>query len=209
MQNPTWSWTPTARTLSGCTRTCSRISGRTQKPAGISRAQELDPLSGLVTAMGGQFLLHAGMTDEAITRLREAIELDPKSRVAHSFAASAYIQKGLFEEAIAEAGAACALTPANTQPAALKAYANARLGKWADARHALEKLLELSKNRYVPPFNIALVYMGFDEHGEALTWLERGLEKRDPRMAFLKVEPKWKQLRANPRYTRLLCRLNF
>jgi TolB-like protein len=42
---------------------------------------------------GRAFLLHAGQTDGAIDRLREALELDPNSRVAHLFAANAYIEK--------------------------------------------------------------------------------------------------------------------
>lgn len=174
----------------------------------VRRAREIDPLSGLINAMEGQFLLHAGRTDEAIATVREAIELDPKSRVAHMFAASAYIQKGLFKEAIAEAVAARALAPNTSQHVAIESFANARLGRRAEAQHALETLLQLSKERYVPASNIALTYMGLDEHDAALTWLERGLEERDPRMAFLKVEPKWRDLHGNPRYGRLLNRLN-
>ncbi len=174
----------------------------------IRRARDLDPLSGLINAMEGQFLLHAGRTDEAIASLREAIELDPKSRVAHIFAANAYIQKGLFKDAIAEAAASRALTPTTSHHVAIESFANARLGRRAEAHRALEVLLERSRERYVPASNIALIYMGLDEHDAALTWLERGLEERDPRMAFLKVEPKWRDLRGNPRYRRLLNRLN-
>jgi len=172
-----------------------------------ARAREVDPLSGLINAMEGQFLLHAGRTEEAIARLREAIEIDPKSRVGHMFLASAYIETCRFSEAIAEAGAASALSLA-TQQIAYESYANAKLGKRADARNALTKLLELSTKRYVPPYNIALTYMGLGEGSEALTWLDRAFEERDPRMVFLKVEPKWKSLHDNGRYVRLLNRMN-
>jgi serine/threonine-protein kinase len=173
----------------------------------IRRARELDPLSGLINAMEGQLLLHAGRSDEAMASLREAIELDPKSRVAHIFAASAYIEKGLFKEAIAEAIASRALTPSNSQHVAIESFANARLGRRAEAHHGLETLLQLSRERYVPASNIALAYMGLGEHNAALTWLDRGFEERDPRMAFLKVEPKWWALHGNPRYDRLLDQL--
>ena len=187
---------------------CSNVGRHKEALAKIARARELDPLSGLINAMEGQFLLHAGRTDEAIARLREAIELDSRSRVAHMFAASAYIEKGLFSEAVAEAGAAHALSPSATQHLAYEAYANAKLGKQAEARKALENLLHLSRDRYVPPYNIALTYMGLDNLVEALTWLERAFEDRDPRMIFLKVEPKWRDLRDHPRFIRLLARLN-
>ena len=51
------------------------------------------------------------------------------------------------------------------------------------------------------------MYLGLDEYGEALAWLERAFHERDPRMTFLKVEPKWKCLRGNAEFLRFLNRL--
>ena len=124
------------------------------------------------------------------------------------FAASAYIEKGLFSEAVMEADTAHGLSPSATQHLAFESYANAKLGKRAEARNVLEKLLHLSRDRYVPPYNIALTYMGLDEREEALIWLARAFEERDPRMIFLSVEPKWQDLRDHPRFIRLLTRMN-
>jgi serine/threonine-protein kinase len=183
--------------------------GRHQEAlARIARARELDPLSGLINAMEGQFLLHAGRTDEAIARLREAVELDPKSRVAHLFTASAYIENGLFAEAIGEAATARALSPCNSQALAYESYANAKLDRRDAAREALKTLLTLSTDRYVPPYNIATMYVGLDDPGEALQWLERGFDQRDPKMVFLKVDPKWNKLRDHPGFIRILSRMN-
>ena len=124
--------------------------------------------------MEGQFLLHAGRVDEAITRLREAVDLDPSSRVAHLFAASAYIENGRFEDAIAEAAAARRLTPINTQGRALEAYAHARLDNRPAAVVALNELLDLSKHRFVSPYHIAIIYAGLGELDTAVSCLERG-----------------------------------
>jgi TolB-like protein/Tfp pilus assembly protein PilF len=172
------------------------------------RARELDPLSGLMNAMEGQFLLHAGRTDEAIVRLREALELDPTSRVAHLFAANAYIEKGLFAEAVEEAARSHALSPSNLQALAVGGYAKAKIGRVSDAREVLAELLQQSNERYVPPYIMAIMYMGLDEPGEALKSLERAVELPDPFLMFLKVDPKWKNIRHNPRFTRLLSRMN-
>ena len=180
-----------------------------QALAAIARARALDPLSGLINAMEGQFLLHAGRTDEAIARLRDAIELEPRSRVAHLFAASAYIEQGAFDDAVAEAGAARALTPSNTQARALEAYANAGRGKHSEAEAALAELLELSKERYVSPYHVAIACNGLNEPAEAIARLERGFEEHDPMMVFLYVEPKWRNLRGEPRMVRLLKRMKF
>jgi TolB-like protein/Tfp pilus assembly protein PilF len=177
--------------------------------AAMARARSLDPLSGLIHAMEGQMLLHAGRTDDAIARLRDAIELEPRSRVAHLFAASAYVEKGLFDDAVAEAGAARVLTPANTQALALEACANAKRGHRRDAAGALAQLLQLSKERYVSPYHVAIACNGLGEPLEAIAWLERGFEEHDPKMVFLNVEPTWKNLRHEPRFRRLLKQMKF
>lgn len=175
----------------------------------IARARSLDPLSGLITAMEGQMLLHAGRTDEALARLRDAIELEPRSRVAHLFAARAFIEKRLFDDAVAEAEAARALTPANTQALALEACANAKRDRRREAEAVLARLLQLSNERYVSAYHIAIACNGLNETREAMAWLERGFEKRDPMMVFLNVEPTWNNLRREPRFRTLVKQMNF
>ncbi len=185
----------------------SNLGRHAEALAGIARARELDPLSGLIHAMEGQFLLHAGQTDDAIHRLREALELDSKSRVAHLFTANAYIEEGRLHEAVEEASAARSLSPSNINALTVEAYANAKLGRPDQARGALEHCLQLLNHRYVSPYCIGVICNGLDQPAEALTWLERAFDERDPWMAFLKVEPKWRNLRDNPRFVRLLNRL--
>jgi len=90
---------------------------------------------------------------------------------------------------------------------AFESYARAKSGKQTEARVILAELLRLSAERYVPPYNKALVYNGLGKSKDALDWLERGFAERDPRMVFLKVEPKWNNLRADPRFIDLLQRM--
>ena len=73
----------------------------------------------------------------------------------------------------------------------------------------LEELSKLSTGRYVLPYHIALIYNGLGETEETLAWLERGFEQRDAKMVFLKVEPKWNNLRSEPRFVNLMRRMNF
>ena len=186
---------------------CSNLGRHAKALAGIARARELDPLSGLIHAMEGEFLLHAGRTDDAIDRLQEALELDSKSRVAHLFTANAYIEKGCFGDAVGEASAALALSPSSISALAVPSYANAKLGRTTQARAALEQCLQLLNHRYIPPYYVGLICNGLDQPGEALTWLERAFDERDPWMVFLKVEPKWNNLRNNQRFVHLLNRL--
>ena len=101
----------------------------------------------------------------------------------------------MYREAVAAAQRAKALAPGQTMSDAYEGYALAKSGKRDEARVVLERLLIPAKTRFVPPYHIALIYNGLDERAEALAWLERGIVQRDPKMTFLKVEPKWNNLR--------------
>jgi TolB-like protein/Tfp pilus assembly protein PilF len=177
--------------------------------AEVERAKALDPLDFRIKGLEAQFLVHAGKPDEALTLLHQISELIPNDWFSHMFASSAYIEKGMFAEAVVEARKARERNSFNSQPAAQLSYALAKSGQQAEARSVLEELLKLSTHRYVSPGNIALAYNGLGERDKTLTWLERGLEQRDAKMVFLKVEPKWNNLRGDPRFQDLLRRVGF
>ena len=177
--------------------------------AKMKRARELDPLNLRINALEGLFLLHAGQTDEAIVRLQKTLELDPNYRLANMFAARAYTEKGMYPEAIAASRKAREISAVSSEPIAFGAYSLARSGKSAEARAALDELLKLSNERYVPPYNLALVYNAVGESEKALDYLEKGFSEKDVRMVFLKVEPKWNNLRNEPRFIALMKRMNF
>ncbi|MDQ3749356.1 MAG: protein kinase [Acidobacteriota bacterium] len=177
--------------------------------AEAKRAGEIDPLSLVINALEGQFLLHAGQTDEALAKLQKTFEMDSNFAIAHLFASSVYIEKEMYAEAVVEARKVRELNITTSQPTAFLCYALAKSGKQAEARDELEKLLKLLKERYVSPYTIGLIYNGLNERDETFTWLERGFERRDPRMTFLKIEPKWNNIRSEPRFVSLLKRMNF
>jgi serine/threonine-protein kinase len=177
--------------------------------AEIKRARELDPLFPFIGALEGQFLNHAGRTDEALDRLKKTFELAPNFWMPHLFASSVYSEKGMYAEAVAEARKAKEFAPAQTVSDAFEGYALAKWGKRDDAKGLLNELLKLSSTRFVPADHIALIYNGLGETEKALDWLDKGYEQKDPKMAFLKVEPKWNNLRSEPRFIDLMKRMKF
>jgi DNA-binding winged helix-turn-helix (wHTH) protein/TolB-like protein/Tfp pilus assembly protein PilF len=174
--------------------------------AEAKRSRELNPLDLAQSALEGQFLLHAGRTDDALMQLRKTSELEPNFWMPHFIAASAYIEKGMYTEAIAESRKEYELSGRNVFP--FGAYALAKSGKAMDARDALEDLLKSSTKEYVSPYNIALIYNALGMLENSLTWLEKAYEQRDPKMTSLKVEPKWNNLRNEPRFIELIKRMN-
>ncbi len=179
--------------------------------AEIRRARELDPLSFVTNALEGQIFFFAGKHDEALDRLRKTIDLNPNFWLAHLFISRVYTEKGMHAEAIAAAKKAGELSH-NSQSDAYRAYAlsrSSRSGQMAEARAVLGELLKLSKERYVPPYNFAVIHNGLGESEKAMEYLEKGFAEKDVRMVFLKVEPMWNTLRSNPRFVDLLSRTKF
>jgi tetratricopeptide (TPR) repeat protein len=97
-----------------------------------------------------------------------------------------------------------ASVPPRAFPRALRGYALARAGRLAEAEATLDWL------RQVParPINLALVFHGMGRDEEVFQELGRAVERRDPAVTFLGVDPRWDDLRAAPRFQALLSRAN-
>lgn len=61
---------------------------------------------------------------------------------------------------------------------------------------------------YVPPTAFAQIYIGLGRPADAIDWLEKGYDGRDPDMVLLRM-PSFDPLRSQPRFLRLLKRMNF
>ena len=91
---------------------------------------------------------------------------------------------------------------------ALVGYTLARAGRAAEARAVLDGMLEQRRSGgFVAPSDIAIVYIGLDDHDRALHWLEQLVDVRGHRI-FLKADPIFGPLSAHPRFQRLLTALN-
>ena len=174
----------------------------------IKLARELDPLSLGINAQEGQVLFFAKDYDRALDRLQKTIDLDGSFWLSHLFISRVYTEKGMHSEAVAEAKRAAELS-GNSQSEAYRAYALAKWGKPSEARTVLNALLKSSTETYVPPYNIALAYNAVGEREKAIDYLEKGFSEKDVRMVFLKIEPQWDNLRAEPRFRDLMKRMRF
>jgi serine/threonine-protein kinase len=184
--------------------------GRTDEGiAENKKAIDLDPLSLHTNASLGVGLYYAHRYAQAILQLRKTIDLDPTYWWAHSYLGRAYEQQGQFPEAIAEFQEAVRLGSGINEPKAFLGRVYAVSGKRAEARKVLEELNEVSKQFYVSPYNIALIYAGLGEKDQALAWLERAFAERSTWMPYLKVDPWLDSLRSEPRFQDLLRRMNF
>ena len=72
----------------------------------------------------------------------------------------------------------------------------------------LEELKSLAAENHVPAYSFAMVYNGLGERDEALKHLEKSSQEREVQITFIKVDTRWDELRADPRFQDLLRRMN-
>jgi serine/threonine protein kinase/Tfp pilus assembly protein PilF len=173
----------------------------------LKQAQRLDPLSLWISVDLGVSLYVARRYDEAIRQFRETLEMDKNFAQARLNLAFAYEQKGMYEEGIAEVRKAISLSGGRTEFASYLGYAYAVGGKRAEAQKMMDELKEASSQGYVPPYHVARIYTGLGEKDQAFRWLENATEERYSSMVWLKVDPLWDPLRADPRFADLVRRV--
>ena len=174
----------------------------------MKRAQDADPLSLPVSAVAARTFYFARRYDQAIEQLRKTLEMDPTFPLAHWCLGMAYVQVGRHEEAIAEYQKAVSLPRGLPSALGGLGYAYAVSGKRTEAQKVLAELKELSKRRYVPPFAIAVIYVGVGDKAQAFEWLDKAYEDHSLLLTWIKVWPELDSLRGETRFQDLLRRMN-
>ena len=167
------------------------------------RALELDPLSLIINADFAWAYFCARRFDEAERQARKTLEIDPNFFRVHYYLGEVLQFKGRLAEAIPEYQKAFDL---NGDPYALGmlGQAYARNGQKDEAQKVLEELNEQAKSRYVPPYAVALVYLGLGQKERALDELERAYQRGETNYLFrVKVDPILDDLRGNLRFEAL------
>jgi tetratricopeptide (TPR) repeat protein len=173
----------------------------------LKRAHELDPLSPVINAVLARNFMFARQYDRAAEQLRETLEIDPNFALAHSYLGLFYELKGMLGQAIAEFQAWQTLS--GDEPAATGAlgHAYALSGKRAEAQKAIVRLRDLSKDRYVAPYDVAVVYVGLGDTDQTMEWLQRAYEDHSAWLIWIKLDPRFDGIRGDPRYRDLLRRM--
>jgi len=173
----------------------------------MKRAEELDPLSPVISADAGFALILGRRYDEAILQTKRALSLDANFANARYTLGYAYDGKGLYAEAIAEFRKALAL---NDDPyvKALLVRSLAKSGRRGEAVKIVEELESESATRYVPNYCLAMAYTALGEKDEAFALLEKDIAEHSSFVSVLAVEPALDDLRGDPRFKVMLKRLN-
>jgi len=185
-------------------------SGRhTEARTALRRARELDPLYAMNHAISSQVAFQARDFSAAVEHARQAIVLDPEFWIGYVQSGQAYEQLGQVDLALDAFTKAARFSGGSSKAISLRGHLLAKVGRANDARDVLRTLQAVSRERYVPPYAMALVHAGLGEREAVFEWLNRAYAARDVHLIFLPVDPKWDSYRTDPRLEALLARCGF
>jgi TolB-like protein/Tfp pilus assembly protein PilF len=173
----------------------------------MKKAQELDPLSLIISGALGSIQLRAGHLDEAERGLRKTLELGPDFPIAHMILTMTLFLQGRNAEAIAEAREAVRLSDNASNPASILAYLYAKTGQPEEARRILDELTDRSTKSYVAPTAFVRVYAGLGETDTMFKWLEKACQERDAALLNVLFDPFLAPMRGDPRFIDLVRRV--
>jgi len=171
--------------------------------AAAKHAEELDPLSAIISADTAfdLFLMHR--YDECIAQAQHTLRIEPNFYYAYYLIGKAYNKKGMYPEAIAALGKSVELT-SDPMPKAMLANTLARAGQRAEALKLLDDLKLESARRYFAGYFLALVYVALGDDDSAIAMLEKDAAVHETYMQWSPVDPELDDLRKVPRFAALV-----
>jgi len=143
----------------------------------------------------------AGQLDAAIDTYRRLIALAPGYAGAQASLGQALVFAGRYAEALAA-------TQKESQEAVRLEVLPIVYWAQGDRTRSDQALRELVSRHGDESYGIAEAYAYRGQVGEALDWLERSYQHRDPNLTFVKCDPLLRGLQHEPRYQALLAKLN-
>jgi TolB-like protein/tetratricopeptide (TPR) repeat protein len=166
-------------------------------------ARQLEPLWAPAAANHAWLLVLAGRYAEGEAEARRAIEIDPDFAHSRSVLGRALLGQQRYDEALEAFRSRKAPGPGSYADVAVTLAAAGRL---AEARQELDGLLVLSRQHYVPAYDIAIGYAAIGDQEAALDWLDKSVEER-ANMQAIRVDPALASLHANPRFKTIVKRV--
>lgn len=171
-------------------------------------AEELDPLSLIITMTAADPYYYSRQYALAIDHLQRVLKREPNFPPAHANLGRAYAQSGMYEEAITAFEKAARLSGV-PQADITVAYAYARSGKTDKAEAILERMEELARTHHMPSPYLAWIHLALGDTAKAVELLEQGFSERSYLLIFLNADPIYDSLRTHPGFVDLLERMKF
>ena len=175
----------------------------------IQLAQQRDPLSLSVNTDLGFHYYYTGQYDEAAKQLGLVLEMNPDFAPAHLWLGRTYQELGRFDDALGAYRRVEERIPDWPVSIAARGFVAGIAGQPALARQALVELEQLSNERFVTSYGVALVHAGLGQDDAAFASLDEAYDERSNWLVWLRLDPRWSSLRSDPRFSELGNRMRF
>jgi DNA-binding winged helix-turn-helix (wHTH) protein/TolB-like protein len=175
----------------------------------ITTAQRLDPLSLLINADLAEMYIFARKPEQAIEVAAKALEMNREFLRLHLMLMWAHLEARMLDDAIREAKSAPENEGRDTIfPMSILSCAYANAGQLSEAWQVAERLLVLA-DQYSPALvQAAATCSSLGDNDHAFALIERAIAVKNDRLLWLKVDPRFDNLRKDDRYPGLLRRMN-
>src|SRR5580704_3625002 len=173
----------------------------------IKLARDIDPRSLIINANVGWCYYLAGDYDHAIEAQKVTLGVDPSFGVSYGYLGQALTEKHRFDEAIENLRKYVSLAPGESSRKGMLAAAYGRAGKLNEVRDILAEFEQTSSQKYIDPYDWAMVYSALGEKEKTLDWLEKAFSERSGPVVNVAVHPQFSFLRKEPRFQKLVEQL--
>jgi tetratricopeptide (TPR) repeat protein len=184
-----------------------RTLGRTaEEHLEIERARQLDPTSLVINGNVAAMYFEDRDYERAIVQATKTLELEPTSNLALLPLVLSYEATGRYAQALATLDKA-GKTPWSTV-GLWRAHVLAASGDRATAERLVAEYEHSAGDGPLPNGAIAAVRLALGDVDGAFRWLDRAADERNPVILNIKSSPLWDPIRSDPRYHKLLERVN-
>jgi len=175
----------------------------------IRRAQEIDPLSLIISTDVAQILCLARQYDQAIEQAQRVLEMEQGFALARVVLSWSYLGKQQYEMALEQIKKGTSIPGAGLFLEADLGAIYGVMGQEAQARDVLHTLeaeseRELTGQLYVA---IAQIHAALGESDQAFAWLEKDVRNRDGGLTLIQVLPYFDSLHGDARFKDLVRRI--
>jgi TolB-like protein/DNA-binding winged helix-turn-helix (wHTH) protein/Tfp pilus assembly protein PilF len=187
---------------------CLLTAGRQREAlAEIQRAQELDPLSLIITSVHGWIFYEERQYDHAAEYFGKTLEMDSQYVPALLDLGECQLRRGDSHKAMEEFQKARSVDGDTSRVLADIAQAYALSGQQSSALKIVKQLEEVSSSRFVSPWDLSFVYAALGDKARAIQMLDKSIDEKVGWVTSLGVDPGFDSLRDDPRFEKLKQRV--
>jgi Flp pilus assembly protein TadD len=171
----------------------------------LERALAADPYNPVLHA--GVIVIYgrAGRIEQAVRQYELSMDYAPQYPPLHGSGGLAYELSGEMDKAIAAYRLCCKLTGDAPYPRSALSHALAVAGEVEEARQIA---MEMAANGMLAPADTARAFAGLRDEEETLRWLETACDHGSLHLIVVAADHCFQWLRPNPRFQRILQRMN-